>query len=347
MRDLILVLRDLILVLDMLERTLDLKDLNITLSLCPSGDSSLSQSTSRPSREVPPQLLLPPQRPTTLPSSPRRPLSIVPQPQRPSPASPRSPQQETAAFSSTPQTAAPSAVTTPRKSSSSSSSTPSAPRSYMSPTASSMAKMSRSVSVGDGLNIPDPAEDPSLTSSLAAGATVTSASQVKETPPPLVAVVPSNAALATAPHAAVLPVVVASSLSLGNHGNPAAPPPRGLQARVPGSSRPLPDKPSLTSFSPSPSYSSSSSRPPPVSVSPLTPSRQEEEPQTPAGNSSVEQRDDAGLDSPLLLHPFILSSPHLGSGLWLHPSPSSSFSSLHSSSRTVLETGETFHSSFL
>ncbi|KAL7380574.1 hypothetical protein ABVT39_020004 [Epinephelus coioides] len=248
--------------------------------LSDTGDSSLS--TSCPSRDVPSQLLLPPQRPTTLPSSPRRPPSIAPPPQRPSPvASPRSPQQETVT--------APSAITTPRKSSSSSS-TPVASRSYMSPTASSMAKMSRSVSVGDGLNIPESSEDPAVTS--LSTAAVTSSSQVKDTPPPpLVAVVPSIAALTTHPHAAVVPVVVASSSSLGNHGNQVGPAPRGLQARVPGSSRPLPDKPSLASLS-------SSSRPPPVSVSPLTAPRQEEEPHTAAGSSgSLEQRDDA--DQPI------------------------------------------------
>ncbi|KAM9341611.1 mitogen-activated protein kinase-binding protein 1 [Symphorus nematophorus] len=236
--------------------------------LSDTGDPPVSLSTSRPSREVTPQLLLPLQRPTTLPSSPRRPPSMAPSPQRPSPASPRSPQLETAT--------APSALSTPRKSSSSSS-TPVAPRSYMSPTASSMAKMSRSVSVGDGLNVSEPAEDPSVTSS-------SCSSQVKETLPPPVAVVSSNAALATPPHAAVVPVVVSSSSlssSLGNHCNQAAPPPRGLQARVPGSSRPLPDKPSLATFTPSPpSTLSSSTRPPPVSVSPLAPPpRQGEEPQ--------------------------------------------------------------------
>lgn len=177
----------------------------------------------------------------------------------------------------------------------------------MSPTASSMAKMSRSVSVGDGLNA-DPSEDPSVTSS---------SSQVKETPPPLVAVVPSSAALATPPHATVVPVVVASP-SLGNHGNQAAAPPRSLQARVPGSSRPLPDKPSIASFTP-PSALSSSPRPSPISVTPLTPPRQEEEP----------QRDDTGLDPPPPLHPFILSSLRWGSA---------------SSSSTL--TGETFCFSF-
>ncbi|KAM7375665.1 hypothetical protein PAMP_005454 [Pampus punctatissimus] len=248
-----------------------------------SEPGDFSALTCRQSRDTSPQLLLPPHRPTTLPSSPRRPQSTAPPPQRPSPTSSRSPQQETAAIS------------TPRKSSSSSS-TPSVSRSYMSPTASSMAKVSRSISVGDGLN--EPAEDPAVTSSPVAPA-ATSSSQVKEAPPPPVAVVPSNAALATPPHAAVVPVVVASpsSLYLGNHGNQAAPPPRGLQARVPGSSRPLPDKLSLASFSPSAKTATSSPRPPPVSVSPLTPPPQEEEPQTAAGSGGVEQRDDA--DQPI------------------------------------------------
>ncbi|XP_008275310.1 mitogen-activated protein kinase-binding protein 1 [Stegastes partitus] len=261
--------------------------------LSETGDPSVSQVTSRPSGEVTPQQLFPPQRPTTLPSSPRRPPSTGLPPQRPTPASPRSPQQETAAT--------PAAANTPRKSSSSSV-TPSVSRSYMSPTASSMAKMSRSVSVGDGLNVPEPTDEPAVTS---LSAVVTSSSQVKDTPPPVVAVVPSNAALTTPPHAAVVPVVVSScpssSSSLGNHSNQTVPPPRGLQARVPGSSRPLPDKPSLASFSPSSksaasSSSSTSSRPPPVSVFPLTPPRQEEEPQTIAG-SSAEQADDA--DQPI------------------------------------------------
>ncbi|KAK5857894.1 hypothetical protein PBY51_011105 [Eleginops maclovinus] len=277
--------------------------------LSDAGDSTLS--TSCPSKDLPPQKLLPLQRPTTLPSSPRRPPSLPSTLQRPSP---KSPQQENAPTSST---SAPSAFTLPRKSSSgaassSSSSSVLTSRSYMSPTTSSMAKMSRSISIGDGLNIPDNADDePS--------------SQIKDPPPPpplLVAVVPSNASLATPPHAAVVPVV--ASLSLGNPAAAAAPPSRGLQARVPGGSRPLPDKPSLACLS-------SSSRPPPVSVSPLTPpppptTQQEEELPTP-GSSGVEKRDDEGLDShhppPFILRPS--STPHL------HPP-------LHhsSSSRSVL-----------
>lgn len=248
---------------------------------------------SHPFREeVPPQLLLPPERPVTLPSTPRRPPSTAPPLQRPSPASPRSPSQETAAALAT---------NTPRKSSSSSL-TASGPRSYMSPTASSMAKMSRSVSMGDGLNVPEPTDDLAVTSP-------TPSSQIKETPPPVVAVVPS-VTLATPPHAAVVPVVVSSSCSsfLGNHGNQMPPPTRCLQARVSSSSRPLPDKPSLPPFS---TASSSSSQPPPVSVSPLTPARQEAGPHAPT-DGGAGQMDDAGLDSnPPPLHPFILSS------LWL------------------------------
>ncbi|XP_026007027.1 mitogen-activated protein kinase-binding protein 1 isoform X2 [Astatotilapia calliptera] len=242
--------------------------------LTDTGDSAISQMISRPFREeVPPQLLLPPERPVTLPSTPRRPPSTAPPLQRPSPASPRSPSQETAAAL---------AATTPRKSSSSSL-TASGPRSYMSPTASSMAKMSRSVSMGDGLNVPEPTDDLAVTSP-------TPSSQIKETPPPVVAVVPS-VTLATPPHAAVVPVVVSSSCSsfLGNHGNQMPPPTRCLQARVSSSSRPLPDKPSLPPFS---TVSSSSSQPPPVSVSPLTPARQEAGPPTDGGAGQMDDADE-------------------------------------------------------
>lgn len=142
----------------------------------------------------------------------------------------------------------------------------------MNPTASSMAKVTRSVSMGDGLHLSEPMEDPALTSA--------SCSQIKEAPPPLITIEPTSTAVATPLHAAVIPVVVSLSSSLGSHGNQAALPPRSLQARVPGGNRPLPDKPSLASLS-------SSSRPLPVSVSPLTPPKQEAEP----------QRDDSGLDS--------------------------------------------------
>ncbi|XP_029688830.1 mitogen-activated protein kinase-binding protein 1 isoform X1 [Takifugu rubripes] len=210
-------------------------------------------------------LPLPLQRPTTLPSSPRQPQSLASSLQRPAPASPRSPLQEL------PQP-------TVRKPSSSASSTPVVPRSYMSPTTSSKAKMSRSVSVGEGIHLPEPTEDPS----------VAPCSQVKDTLPAAIAVVPSSAAVATPPHAAVAthphaavatpphaavaPVVVTLSSPLSSQGNQAVPPTRTLHTRVPGGSRPLPDKPSLSSFSPS--------RPPSVPASLSTPPPQEDE--TPA-----------------------------------------------------------------
>ncbi|XP_037342592.2 mitogen-activated protein kinase-binding protein 1 isoform X2 [Pungitius pungitius] len=227
------------------------------------GDSSLSRG-GQP--HLPPLL----QRPTTLPPPAVRPSSVAPPPHTPS-----SPLQEAAIM-----------PTTPRKSSSS---TPAASRSYMSPTASSMAKMSRSVSVGDGINISDSGEEPPVTSPPSLS-TVTPSPQTKDTPP-VVAVVPSYAAaLATPPHVAIVPVVVAasSSSSLSNLGNHVAPPPRGLQARIPGNSRPLPDKPSLASFS--------SVWLPPVCVSPLSPPRQEEEPLA-GGGGVTELRDNA--DQPI------------------------------------------------
>ncbi|CAG5866970.1 unnamed protein product [Menidia menidia] len=216
------------------------------------GDSSDLLQISRPSREVPPQ------RPTTLPSSPRRPPSTLLPSQRPNPVSPRSPQQE-----------APNGAA--KKSLQSSSVAPSGPRSYMSPTASSMAKMSRSVSMGDGLNVPEAGEDPGDGSP-----------PPRDAAPPPVAVVYS-----TPPHAAVAPVVVSSpssALSGGNHGNRSAPPSRGLQTRVPGgSSGPLPDKPSLDCLTPASKSAASAFQAPPASAPP--PQEEEEEPQVSAERS--------------------------------------------------------------
>ncbi|XP_028294155.1 mitogen-activated protein kinase-binding protein 1 isoform X2 [Gouania willdenowi] len=169
-----------------------------------------------------------PERPTTLPSTPRRP-PITLSGQRPSPTPL---QQDT--------NCAP-----PRKAS-----TPS--RSYMSPTASSMAKMSRSVSVGDGLNdTPDDLLMTSLTPPINSSPQVTEA-----LPPP---------AMATPLQVSMVPIVVATLPSLpGNHNNQMAPPPRSLQARLPGNSKPLPDRPSISSSS----SSSSSSSQTPLSVAP-------------------------------------------------------------------------------
>ncbi|XP_023807104.1 mitogen-activated protein kinase-binding protein 1 isoform X1 [Oryzias latipes] len=224
----------------------------------------------RSSREVAPQ------RPTTLPSSLRRPPSTAPPTLKPNSApSPRSPLQESAAV-------------TLRKSSSSSAAV-AAPRSYMSPTASSMAKISRSVSMGDSLNILEPSD--AVTSPQLAPNTPI---QAKEAPPTNVAVGNSAALPATPPHAAVLPVVVSpSSSAAGNHGNRAGPPPRSLQARVSGSSKPLPDKPSLDVFSP-PTKPSASLSPPSLlqsSASLLVPSKLGEEPVSDAGGDSEDAGD--------------------------------------------------------
>ncbi|KAM9777987.1 mitogen-activated protein kinase-binding protein 1 [Neosynchiropus ocellatus] len=153
----------------------------------------------------------PPCRPTTLPSAPRRPPPSAPPPLQPSPASPV---KDVAAAAWTPV----------RKSSA----PPASSRSYMSPTASSKAKMSRSVSMGDGLN--DPLEEAAAAAAPSLGAVTASAC-------PVVSVAPLVATLL--PHATVVPMVLAT---------PAAPPARGLQTRVPG--RPLPDKPSLAAFAP-------------------------------------------------------------------------------------------------
>lgn len=180
---------------------------------------------------------------TTCPSSTDSP-SLVSSPQQSGPASTGSPLQEPP-------------LPTARKPWSPSA--PPAPRSYMSPTASSKAKMFRSVSVDDGIHLSEPPPHPPPAS----------CSQVKETPPTPAAVVPSGAAVATPPHTAVAPVVVSLASSLIGQGTQAAPPTRALHTRVPGSSsRALPDKPSLSSFSPS--------RPPVACVSSVTPPPREE-----------------------------------------------------------------------
>ncbi|KAM9355022.1 mitogen-activated protein kinase-binding protein 1 [Pholidichthys leucotaenia] len=159
--------------------------------------------------------------------------------------------------------------------------TQAAPRSYMSPTASSMAKISRSVSMGDRLNITNSDAVISVTSS-----------QVRETQSAVVALVPSCTASTACYHAAVVPVMSAptsSSTSLNNENN------------GPDSCWPLPDKYCISSFSTSTKSvesltSSSSLRPPPNSVSSLISTCQKTGPKTPA-DTSVEQMDNA--DQPI------------------------------------------------
>ncbi|XP_048829943.1 mitogen-activated protein kinase-binding protein 1 isoform X2 [Brienomyrus brachyistius] len=129
-------------------------------------------------------------------------------------------------------------------------------RSYMSPTTSSMAKMSRSVSLGDSLNLGElgeaPSSPPSSTepssSNFAKGA-----SPDKNKPATLSTAMSPTAAISpsvsTAPRAQVMP-----SLS-----SPGAHCPKGLQSKLSYGLRPhltleipksLPDKPSVAAFSP-------------------------------------------------------------------------------------------------
>ncbi|XP_056152267.1 mitogen-activated protein kinase-binding protein 1 [Lampris incognitus] len=228
-------------------------------SLLPDG---ADQPVPRPSREVTPLPQPLPQRPTTLPSTPRRSLATA-TPHLSNPASPRSPSSATAGGV----TAATTASVTPRKSP--------CTRSYMSPTTSSMAKMSRSVSLGDSLNVPDDPQDAEgaedcqisdgTSSTVSLGAAPAMSSQGRAPPSPS-----STTPLNTPMHAAVIPTLISgsSSSSVGSHGNQTAPPLRGLQVRLSSStrpqlsmdiSRPLPDKP----------FCPSSPRPPPISARPL------------------------------------------------------------------------------
>ncbi|XP_036449006.1 mitogen-activated protein kinase-binding protein 1 [Colossoma macropomum] len=176
--------------------------------------SSDADTSTRPSKEVPPQ---PQHYERGLPSVSRRTLPSVPL------SSPVSPQ--------------PRDCPTPTKSK---------PRSYMSPTTSSMAKMSRSVSVGDNLNVGEFGETfPS--SDLRRGSDMTSSRSVSQSKPSSPVVLLPSSSDSSTPHAAVMPTLSGGSSS------------KGLQAKVTGSARPqlnldipkpLPDKPSISSFSP-------------------------------------------------------------------------------------------------
>ncbi|XDV42859.1 hypothetical protein PO909_011451, partial [Leuciscus waleckii] len=186
-----------------------------------SSEADIVQISSRPSKEVHPQ-------PQTSERQ-RRSLPTVPL--------------------TSPTTTLPRDITTPTKSKS---------RSYMSPTTSSMAKISRSVSMGDNLNElgEDTGSSDQRRSSGSDCSNPRSSSQSKPTTP--VTHVSSFNTLASpfpgpyTPHAAVIP-----TLSAGPTGNS---PSKGLQVKLTGSSRPLlhidipnplPDKLSLSSLSPS------------------------------------------------------------------------------------------------
>uniref|UniRef100_A0A9J8BSQ1 Mitogen-activated protein kinase binding protein 1 n=1 Tax=Cyprinus carpio carpio TaxID=630221 RepID=A0A9J8BSQ1_CYPCA len=188
-----------------------------------SSEADMVQTSSHPSKEVHPQPQTPdhPQM-----QRPRRSLPIVPL--------------------TSPTTTLPRDITTPTKSRS---------RSYMSPTTSSMAKMSRSVSMGDNLNVvelEDTGSSDFHRGSSSNSSDPQSTSQSKPTSPVSQVSSPSTSASPfPGPYAAVI-----STLSAGSTGNSSS---RGLQVKLTGGARPLlhidipsplPDKPLISSLSP-------------------------------------------------------------------------------------------------
>ncbi|XP_056333676.1 mitogen-activated protein kinase-binding protein 1 isoform X2 [Danio aesculapii] len=131
-------------------------------------------------------------------------------------------------------------------------------RSYMSPTTSSMAKISRSASMGDNLNVVEIGEDTGSSDrgSCSDSSNSRSSSQSKPTTPVTQQVPCPNTSTSPfpgpyTPHAAVVPTLSAGS---GNSSS------KGFQVKLTGSARPLlhidipnplPDKPFLSSLSPS------------------------------------------------------------------------------------------------
>lgn len=131
-------------------------------------------------------------------------------------------------------------------------------RSYMSPTTSSMAKISRSASMGDNLNVVEIGEDTGSSDrgSCSDSSNSRSSSQSKPTTPVTQQVSWPNTSASPfpgpyTPHAAVVPTLSAGS---GNSSS------KGFQVKLTGSARPLlhidipnplPDKPFLSSLSPS------------------------------------------------------------------------------------------------
>ncbi|KAL0169770.1 hypothetical protein M9458_034366, partial [Cirrhinus mrigala] len=177
------------------------------------------QTSSRPSKEVHPQ----PQTPEHQTQRPRRSLPTVPL--------------------TSPTTTPSKDITTPTKSKS---------RSYMSPTTSSMAKMSRSASMGDNLNVVEPEDTgPSdlRQGSSSDSSNPRSASQSKPTTPVSQISSPNTSASPFPgpymPHAAVIPTLCAGSTGNSSSKGSARP---LLHIDIPN---PLPDKPLLSSLSPS------------------------------------------------------------------------------------------------
>ncbi|XP_077095070.1 mitogen-activated protein kinase-binding protein 1 isoform X2 [Siphateles boraxobius] len=189
-----------------------------------SSEADIIQTlSSRPSKEVQPQ-------PQTS-ERPRRSLPTIP------PTSPT--------------TTLPRDITTPTKSKS---------RSYMSPTTSSMAKISRSVSMGDNLNVVELGEDTGSSDPRRSSGSDCSNPQSSSQSKPTTPVTHMSSFNTSAspfpgpytPHAAVIP-----TLSAGPTGNSSS---KCFQVKLTGSARPLlhtdipnplPDKLSLSSISPS------------------------------------------------------------------------------------------------
>ncbi|XP_041927863.1 mitogen-activated protein kinase-binding protein 1 isoform X3 [Alosa sapidissima] len=168
-------------------------------------------------------------------------------------------------------------------------------RSYMSPTTSSMAKMSRSMSMGECLNMGESGDDASSSSENRRGSgsesTKSGAPSTKTTVPMVLSPtgsVTSPSGVVT-PHAAVIPTLNASA-SGG----------KALPGKLPGStlrpqlsldmSKPLPDKPSVASFSPNgksskPIRGESTPLRSPASINPLHGSSQN---QPPALSSNIQ-----------------------------------------------------------
>lgn len=186
-----------------------------------SGSADMPQTSAHLSKEVPPR---PQQSEHVPPSTVRRTLPSVPL--------------------SSPTSAQPSDCPTPTKFKA---------RSYMSPTTSSIAKMSRSVSMGDSLNMSELSEVPAGSDIHRGSGSDTSNLRSASRSKPSSPVVPlPSSFIGSPPRGAVIPTI--SGASTPNNSSS-----KGIQAKLPSSVRPqlhldvtkpLPDKPSLASFSP-------------------------------------------------------------------------------------------------
>ncbi|XP_051579389.1 mitogen-activated protein kinase-binding protein 1-like isoform X1 [Myxocyprinus asiaticus] len=184
-----------------------------------SSEADTVQTPARPPKEVYPQPQTPERGVSTMP---RRSLPIVPL--------------------TSPTISLPKDITTPTRLKS---------RSYMSPTTSSMAKMSRSVSMGDSLNMVELGEDTVSSGSESSKSRSTSQSK-PTTPVALISSFSSPFPGPNMPHAAVIP-----TLSAGSTGSSSS---KGLQSKLTGNARPLlhidipntlPDRLSVSVLSPS------------------------------------------------------------------------------------------------